>query len=88
MLSRTLNNVELKYLGRFHRVTVCKMRRRTKKLIIYEDRKTGSLFIRATKIDKHGDFRLKDDSYGKALSGTVSDAELGKAVRNILQNCD
>lgn len=62
--------------------------RKTKKLIIYEDRETGSLFIRATKIDKRGDFRLKDDSYGKAISGNVTDAELGKAVREILQNCD
>ena len=62
--------------------------RRTKKLIIYEDRKTGSLFIRATKIDKHGKFRLKNDSYGKAISGNVSDEELGKVVREILQNCD
>lgn len=62
--------------------------RRTKKLIIYEDRKTGSLFIRATKIDKHGKFRLKNSSYGKAISGNVSDEELGKVVREILQNCD
>lgn len=70
-----------------YRLFVFRMKK-TKKLIIYEDRKRGSLFIRATKIDKHGDFRLKDDSYGKAISGTVSDEELGKAVREILQNCD
>ena len=62
--------------------------RKTKKLIIYEDRKTGSLFIRATRINRNGDFKLKDDSYGKAVSGKVSDVELGKAVRKILQNCD
>jgi hypothetical protein len=61
---------------------------RTKKLIIYEDRITGSLFIRSTKIDAKGEFRLKHDSFGKAISGTVTDAELGKAVREILQNCD
>ncbi len=60
---------------------------RTKKLIIYEDRNTGSLFIRATKIVK-GEFRLKDDSFGKAVSGNVTDNELGKAMRQILQNCD
>jgi hypothetical protein len=61
---------------------------KSKKLIIYEDRKSGSLFIRSTKIDKDGEFRLKDDSFGKAISGNISDAELGKAVREILQNCD
>ena len=61
---------------------------KTKKLIIYEDRKTGSLFIRSTKIDKQGKFKLKDDNYGKAISGNVSDAELGKTVRAILKNCD
>ena len=60
---------------------------KTKKLIIYEDRNTGSLFIRATKIAK-GEFRLKDDSFGKAISGNVTDNELGKTVREILQNCD
>ena len=62
--------------------------RRTRKLIIYEDNKTGSLFIRATRIDKQGEFKLKDDSCGKAISGNVSDEELGKAVREILKNCD
>jgi hypothetical protein len=62
--------------------------RRTKKLIIYEDRKTGSLFIRATRIDENDQFKLKDDSYGKAISGNVTDIELGKTVRTILKNCD
>jgi hypothetical protein len=61
---------------------------KSKKLIIYEDRKTGSLFIRSTKIDSSGEFRLKDDSFGKAISGNVSDETLGKTVREILQNCD
>jgi hypothetical protein len=62
--------------------------KRTKKLIIYEDRKTGSLFIRATKLTQEGEFKLKDDNFGKAVSGNSSDSELGKAVREILQNCD
>ena len=64
------------------------MERKTKKLIIYEEKKTGSLFIRATKINEHGDFVMKSDEYGKAISGKVSDAELGKTIREILQNCD
>ena len=62
--------------------------KKTKKLIIYEDRKTGSLFIRATKVDKKGEFRSKDDTFGKAISGNATDDELGKTVREILQNCD
>ena len=62
--------------------------KKTRKLIIYEDRKTGSLFVRATKIDKKGEFKLKDDTFGKAISGNATDNELGKAVREILQNCD
>ena len=62
---------------------------KTKKLIIYEDRGTGSLFIRATKISKGGQkFVLRDDSYGKAISGKVSDTTLGKTVREILENCE
>lgn len=61
---------------------------KTRKLIIYEDRNTGSLFIRATSIDKQGGFKLKDDNWGKAISGSVSDEELGKTVREILKNCD
>ena len=61
---------------------------KTKKLIIYEDRKTGSLFIRSTKMAKGGKgFSLKKHSFGKAISGNVSDEELGKTVREILQNC-
>jgi len=60
---------------------------KTKKLIIYEDRKTGSLFIRATRISK-GEFRLKDESYGKAVSGNIDNNELGKAIREILKNCE
>lgn len=62
--------------------------KRTRKLIIYEDKNTGSLFIRATRIDKQDKFKLKDHSHGKAISGSVGDEELGKAVREILKNCD
>ena len=64
------------------------MERKTKKLVIYEEKETGSLFIRATKVTEHGDFVIKSAEYGKAISGKVSDAELGKTVREILQNCD
>ena len=61
----------------------------SKKLIVYEDRKTGSLFLRATRTtgDPKG-FATKDSEYGKALSKDVKDEELGSWVRKILQNCD
>ena len=62
--------------------------RKTKKLIIYEDRRTSSLFIRATTVNRHGKFVLKNHSYGKAVSGNVSDEVLGRSVREILENCD
>jgi hypothetical protein len=62
---------------------------RSKKLIVYEDRKTGSLFIRSTKISEDGQgFVLRPHEFGKAVSGKVSDAELGKAVRKIFLNCE
>lgn len=62
---------------------------KSKKLIIYENRKTGSLFIRATKIAQNGrKFSMKHHLLGKAISGNVSNEELGKTVRDILQNCE
>jgi hypothetical protein len=61
---------------------------KSKQLVIYEDKRTGSLFIRATR-DKNGNFVLKSsDECGKAISGKVSDDELGRAVREVLQNCE
>jgi len=62
--------------------------RKSKLLKIYQDRKTGSLFIRATKVNENGDFILKNDKYGKAVSGRISDAELGKIVREVLKNSE
>jgi len=61
----------------------------SKKLSIYEDRKTGSLFLRANRTTSNPKgFATKDTEYGKALSRKVSDEELGSWVRKILQNCD
>lgn len=62
--------------------------KKSKLLKIYQDRKTGSLFIRATKVDEHGKFALKHHKYGKAVSGRVSDAKLGKTIREVLKNCE
>lgn len=57
--------------------------RRTKKLIIYGDKRTGSLFIRATTVNKDGKFILKHHRYGRAASRNVSDEDLGRSVREI-----
>ena len=60
---------------------------KSKQLVIYEDKRTGSFFIRATR-DKNGKFVQKSREYGKAISGKVSVDELGRAVREVLQNCE
>ena len=61
---------------------------KSKQLKIYEDKKTGSFFIRATG-DKNGKFVIKSsDESGKAISGKVSDDALGRAVREVLRNCE
>jgi hypothetical protein len=62
---------------------------KSKKLVIYEDREKGSLFLRATRTtsDPTG-FAIKDSSQGMALPRSVSNEELGKSVREILRNCD
>jgi len=61
---------------------------KSKQLAIYEDKRTGSLFIRATR-DKNGKFVIKSsDESGKAISGKVSDDELGQVVREVMQNCE
>lgn len=62
--------------------------RKSKKLIIYEDKSTGTLFIRATKVNKYGEFVLKSDKYGVAKGKNTSEAELGRFVREVLKNCE
>jgi hypothetical protein len=57
---------------------------KSKLVKIYEDKKSGALFVRSTD-DK---FRLKSDTLGKALGKNTSDDELGKTVRKILLNSD
>ena len=64
------------------------MVRKSKLLKSYQDRTRGSLFIRSTRVDENDEFVLKPDTYGKAVSGKISDAELGKTVREILANCE
>lgn len=62
---------------------------RSKKLIVYEDKRSGSLLLNATTI-KNGRFINKSPTkeYGVSLGKNTIDEELGKAVRRILKNCD
>ena len=61
----------------------------SKKLVIYENRKTGAFYLSANRAtsDPKG-FATKDTEYGKTLSKQISNADLGNWVRKILQNCD
>lgn len=61
---------------------------KSKLIKIYVDRRSSAIFIRATKPNQSGKgFILRDASFGKAVGKNVSDAELGKFIRQILQNC-
>jgi len=57
---------------------------KTKLIKVFEDKRSGALFVRATN-DK---FRLKPHKYGKALGKNASNDELGKTIRQIFNNCD
>ena len=64
---------------------------KSKKLIIFEDKRSGALFIRATKVKKvngKGKFVMKPIKDGKALGKNTSNEELGRRVREVLNNCD
>jgi len=62
---------------------------KTKKMVIYEIEETGSYFLRAMRrTDDPKGFATKDEESGKSISTKVNDAELGKAVREILKKCD
>ena len=62
------------------------MTRKIKKLIVYQEKLTGNFFIRATKVNKHGNFVLMSEEYGMAKSRNLSDAELGGCIRRVLDN--
>ena len=59
---------------------------KSKLVKIYKDKKTGSFFVRST-VSKEKGFVLRDHKYGKAISDKVSNAELGKIVRDIFKYC-
>ncbi len=63
--------------------------RKTKLLKIYQDRKSGALFVRSTKVDENDDFVLKSAKDGKALGPKkTSNEELGMWIRKILEKCE
>jgi hypothetical protein len=58
---------------------------KTKLIKIYiTDKGKGSIMIRAT----NANFRLKSEKYGKALSKNTNNELLGKAIKDVLKNCD
>ena len=62
--------------------------RKSKKLIVYEEKSTGNYFIRATAVSPKGIFVIKPAAFGVAKSRNISNEELGKCIREILVNCD
>ncbi|PKM99753.1 MAG: hypothetical protein CVU78_04625 [Elusimicrobia bacterium HGW-Elusimicrobia-2] len=72
-----------------------KAKGKSKKLIIYENRNTGTLIFKATKIDKCGDFCIisEKSTGGKTLpknitlSKNTTNETIGEWVRKILLRC-
>lgn len=60
---------------------------KSKKLIVYQDKKSGAFFLRSTRV-KEGKYKIKPAEFGKALGPSASDSELGKWTRKILEYCD
>lgn len=63
---------------------------KSKLIKIYWKRDGGQFFINATGVNENEEFFNKSpqSDFGKVLSKGVTDAELGKAVREVLLNCD
>lgn len=60
---------------------------KSRKLVVYQDKKSNALFFRSTTF-KDGKFSLKGDKFGRAISFNESDETIGKTLREILENCD
>ncbi len=60
-----------------------------KKISVYQHKEDKSIFINPTK-DKDGKFVIKSPTknYGSASSNSISDEELGKKVREALEEAD
>jgi len=62
--------------------------RNSKKLILYQDRKSKTIFIHPTKINSIGDFVTKSKEFSKAFGSGTTNEELGKNVREYFKICD
>ena len=62
---------------------------KSRKLIIYQDKRSGALFICPTKV-KNGRFIIKSPTkdYGIAKSSNIPNEELGRYVKKFLKDCD
>ncbi len=62
---------------------------KSKKIAIYQDKKTKAIFICPMK-DRKGKFVTKSPTrnFGKAISYTISDEELGRLIKKILDETD
>jgi hypothetical protein len=60
-----------------------------KKISVYQHKEDKTIFINPTK-DKNGRFVIKypTQNYGSANSNTISDEELGRKVREALEQAD
>ncbi len=63
---------------------------KSKKLIIYQNREQGQLFLNATGVTEQGDFYLKypPKDFGRVLPPSTTDEEIGRAVREVLKHCE
>ena len=67
---------------------MAKAKGNSRKLVIYEDKKSRAIFLNPTEYrNRRFVMRSPVKNYGAALSGIISDADLGKAVRDALRQC-
>ena len=63
---------------------------KSKKLVVYQDKRTGSIFLRPTRFE-NSRYVIKEyrkGVAGMAKSDNISDIELGKFIREALNQCD
>jgi len=63
---------------------------KSKLVKVYQNKKGGQIFINATGINETGDFYSKSPAsdFGKVLCKGATNGEIGKAVKEVLLNCD
>jgi hypothetical protein len=64
------------------------MVRKNRKLIVHQDKSIGNFFIRAKRVNENGKFVTMPIKDGKALPRNRTDAELGRWIRQVLENCE